>query len=251
LGPLGCPNCAATLAVFNGRPAFYGEEAVDQLELGLRSELFDRRLRLNVTGYNQWWDGIQRNLQSGGPTSAVQRTANIEESYVRGIEIEMSAIAASDLAMAGDRLQIDASYGRAWSGYDSDYLVGSPPNLVNLRDQDFASPHQTAFMSFSYEHPVGAGTLNWRLAGTYIGPNWTEGIREATMINKYHARRNLDLSVQFNPERGNWYARLFGTNLLNYESYSARTLFATGVNAFGTANPDPPREWGLALGIRY
>jgi iron complex outermembrane receptor protein len=251
LGPLGCPNCAATLAVFNGRPAFYGEEAVDQLELGLRSELFDRRLRLNVTGYNQWWDGIQRNLQSGGPTSAVQRTANIEESYVRGIEIEMSAIAASDLAMAGDRLQIDASYGRAWSGYDSDYLVGSPPNLVNLRDQDFASPHQTAFMSFSYEHPVGAGTLNWRLAGTYIGPNWTEGIREATMINKYHARRNLDLSVQFNPERGNWYARLFGTNLLNYESYSARTLFATGVNAFGTANPDLPREWGLSLGLRY
>jgi iron complex outermembrane receptor protein len=251
LGPLGCPNCVATLAPFSGRPSFYEEEAVDQVEAGFRSELFDRRVRLNVTAYNQWWDGIQRNVQSGGPTSAVQRTSNVEDSHVRGIELEWSAIPTENFLTPGDRLQIDGSFGQAWSGYDSDYLVGSPPNFTNLRAQNFAAPHTTAFLAFIYEQPVAEGAFNWRLAGNYIGANWAEGIREATQINRYSPRTNVDFSLQYAPDGGQWYVRVFGTNLLNTKSYSARTLFATGVNAFGTANPDAPREWGLALGMRY
>ena len=64
------------------RPAFYDGERVDSLEVGMKSDLNDNRLRLNLVSFHQWWDGIQRNIQSGGPTTAIQRTENVDDSYV-------------------------------------------------------------------------------------------------------------------------------------------------------------------------
>ncbi|MEQ8991107.1 MAG: TonB-dependent receptor [Pseudomonadales bacterium] len=76
------------------RPSFYDEERVDNLEIGMKADLMDRTLRVNLAAYYQFWDGIQRNLQAGGPSDAIQRTENVDDSYVYGMELEVNWIAA-------------------------------------------------------------------------------------------------------------------------------------------------------------
>jgi iron complex outermembrane receptor protein len=228
------------------RPAFYDEEMVDSFEIGMKSDLLDRRLRLNLTAYYQIWDGIQRNLQSGGPSDAVQRTANVDESYVYGLEAEVNWIAALDLLQSGDMLRFDGSLGLADSGYESDYFVSGQ----DLSERSFGAPHNTSFVGVLYEHPVGpnGATVGWRASYYWQEEYWAEGVKIlSTGINHYNARNLLDASVQYTSGDGRWYAKLFGKNLLDDEYYVARVPFAA---SFGLGNPGEPLTWGLTLGFR-
>ena len=100
---------ASEIGVPGIRPTFYGNERVHSAELGMKSDLWDNRLRMNLVGYYQWWDGIQRNLQQGPIGAIIQRTANVDESHVYGFEAEVNAIAGLDLLMDGDMVRIDGA----------------------------------------------------------------------------------------------------------------------------------------------
>ncbi|MCP5178926.1 MAG: TonB-dependent receptor [Pseudomonadales bacterium] len=228
------------------RPAYYDEEQVDSIEIGMKSDLLDRRLRLNVTAYYQFWDGIQRNLQAGGPSDAVQRTANVKESHVYGLETEVSWIAATDLLASGDMLRLDGSLALAKSGYDSDYFESGR----DLSDDPFGAPHNTAYGAIVYEHPVGGNgaSLAWRATYQWKEAYWQEGIRQSTAINHYNANNRLDASVQFNSADGNWFIKAFGRNLTYDKTYQARVVFAS---TFGLGNPDDPRTFGVTFGFEH
>jgi len=227
------------------RPTYYDEEQVDSLELGMKSDLLDNRLRLNLNAFYQWWDGIQRNLQQGPIGAIIQRTANVDDSHVYGFEAEFNWIAALDALMDGDMLRFDGSVGLAESGYDSDDYVVSGQDLSG---QEFGAPHNTAFLGFLYEHPLGAqgATLSWR-GSYYWKDSWrSEGVPRPTGIDEYNSRELVDASIQYTSADGRWYARLFGKNLTYDKNYAARVPFA---NSFGLGNPEEPRTWGLTLGF--
>ncbi len=227
------------------RPAFYGRERVDSLELGMKSDWWDNRLRFNVTGFYQWWDGIQRNLQQGSIGNIIQRTANVEDSHVYGIEVETNAILGLDVLTEGDMFRIDGSLGFAESGYDSDYIV----NGQDLSDEKFAAPHETLYLGLTYEHPVGAGggTLSWRTTYFYMGGWRSEGPNRPTAIEEYRPQRLLEASVQYVSGDGRWYGRVFGKNLTDYQYYQGRVPFA---NSFGVGLPGAPRMFGVTVGYR-
>lgn len=242
----------AELSVPGIRPAYYDEEKVDSYEMGVKSDLLDNRLRLNVNTYYQDWGGIQRNLQEGAPGNIVQRTANVDESHVYGLELEMNAIAGLDMLTDGDSLRVDLSIGRAKSGYDSnDYVIRDPNTLavtVDLTGQEFGGGHNTTYVGLTYEHPVGSSgaTLSWH--GTYYWKEgwWTEGVQRPTGINKYDDRNIVDASIQYTSAEGTWFVKLFGKNLTDDENYAAVVPFA---DTFGLGNPEDPRTIGLTVGF--
>ena len=231
------------------RPAFYDEERVDSMEFGVKSDFLDNRVRVNVLGYYQWWDGIQRNLQSGGPTTAIQRTENVEDSHVYGFEGELSAIVALDALTEGDSLRFDAALALADSGYDSDYFASGQ----DLSGQKFGAPHNTAFFGATYEHPAGAngGSMSWRTSYFWKGSWWNEGIKfrdDAGGFTKYNSRNILDASVQYTSAEGHWYIKVFGQNLTYDKNYAARVRFA-GPPYWGLGNPQNPRTFGVTVGF--
>ena len=229
------------------RPAFYDEERVDSLEVGMKSDFYDNRVRLNLTAYYQWWDGIQRNLQAGGPTDAIQRTANVDDSYVYGFEGEFSAIVALDAFVDGDSWRIDGALGVAGSGYKSDYFERGQ----DLSGQKFGAPHNTAFLGVTYEHPVGAGGagMSWRASYFWKGQWWNEGVRVLD-FTQYNARNLIDASVQYTSAGGNWFVKAFGKNLTYDKNYAARVVFARGANPWGLGNPTDPRTFGVTVGFQ-
>jgi len=234
------------------RPTFYDRERNDSLEVGLKSDWWDNRLRFNVTAYYNWWDGIQRNLQEGVPGAITQRTANVKESHVYGLEVEFNAIAGLDVITDGDMLRIDGAFALADSGYDSDdYVVLDPITLqvaTDLTKQKFGAPHNTVFLAANYEHPVGGqgATLSWRASYWWKDSNWSEGVHLESGFSKYEERSEVDAQVQYTSGNGRWYIKAFGKNLTYDKGYEARVAFGSN---WGLGNPREPRTYGITLGF--
>ena len=225
------------------RPAYYDEEVVDNIEAGFKADLFDNTLRLNLTAYYQFWDGIQRNLQAGGPSDAIQRTANVKDSHIYGIEAEFNWIALTDALIDGDMLRLDGAIAGAKSGYDSEYFESG----LDLSKDPFGAPQDTTYAGLSYEHPVGGNgaMLSWRASYQWKESYWQEGIRQASRINKYSSVNYVDASIEYRSADDKWFLRLFGRNLTYDKVYQARVVFAP---TFGLGNPDDPRSFGLTFG---
>ena len=231
---------AAELSDPSVRAAFYDRERVEQLEVGVRSDLADGAVRLNATAFHQQWDGIQRNIQQ---SVNVQKTANVEKSHVSGVELELNAIIGSDLVASGDQLRLDGSFGKIWTGYDSAYLVGS----ADLRNQDFASPDLTAFASLTYRHAVRGlgGSMNWKITYQYISDWNVEGPVDPSGRGKIEAQSIVDASIAYSSSDGRWQVRVFGKNLLN-DQYYVNTVPAGSVGW-----PGAPRSYGVTAVYQY
>ena len=228
------------------RPTYYGRERVDSLELGMKSDWYDNRIRLNITTFYQWWDGIQRNLQEGPIGNIIQRTANVDDSYAYGFEVEFNAIVGLDMLADGDMLRFDTAVGSIQSGYDSDYEVSG----VDLSSQEFAAPDETIYVGLSYSHPVGdsGAELRWRTSYFWQAAYAPEGIPRATGIERYKAIKLWEASVQFTTGDGRWHVRAFGKNLTDHEYFVSRVPFA---DTFGVGLPASPRTWGVTLGYNF
>jgi len=101
----------------------YGEEKSWQYELGVKSDLLDRRLRLNGSIYYIDWTGqqlTQSTLLSGG-TTTVSFIRNVGDLEVRGAELEAQAVVNPNIT-----LRASASVA------DSEYVEGYDPESFNL-----------------------------------------------------------------------------------------------------------------------
>ena len=228
------------------RPAFYDDEKVDQYEIGLKADWMDNTLRTNIVYYYQEWDGIQRNLQQGPIGNIIQRTASVDDSNTYGLEVEINWIVGYDLITGGDSLRVDLALASAESEYDSAYAVSGN----DLSDQEFAAPHETAYIGISYSHPIGDNGAEMRYRTSYF---WQEGYRNegvprATNIDMNRPIKLWDASVQYSSANNKWYARLFGKNLDDYQYYMNVVPFA---DSFGVGLPTNPRTWGLTVGYNH
>ncbi len=91
-----------------GQPAFatpFGDESLWNYEIGLRSELFDRRLRVNASAFYLDWSDLQleafRFLTPGDLSSNFEQTINVASARAKGAELEVLALATPNLTLGG------------------------------------------------------------------------------------------------------------------------------------------------------
>ncbi|MFV3073708.1 TonB-dependent receptor [Niveispirillum fermenti] len=78
-------------ARLTGNQVFYDEEAAWNYELGLKTDLLDRRLRLNVAAYYIDWKDQQLTQSAIFGTGSISYIANAGSLEVKGIEVEAQA----------------------------------------------------------------------------------------------------------------------------------------------------------------
>jgi iron complex outermembrane receptor protein len=103
----------------------FDPEKVDSFELGWKAALFNRRLQLATAIFDAEYKDVQVpgsapcTTTAGTPPVAVSGfcgiTTNAGKARIRGVEVEMNARVANDLATAGERLSLAGTLG---------YLVG-------------------------------------------------------------------------------------------------------------------------------
>jgi iron complex outermembrane receptor protein len=85
----------------------FAPEFVHSLELGMKSEWLNRRLRANLAAFQADYDDMQINFLIPGTISDT-KTINAGEARMRGIELDLTALLTPDLMLLADYAFLDA-----------------------------------------------------------------------------------------------------------------------------------------------
>jgi iron complex outermembrane receptor protein len=227
-------------------------EVVDSYEIGVKSELADRRVRLNAAVFSMQYDDIQKILNESfdpdgpgpQPPTSGQVVRNAAEATIQGAEVELSW-------RASDALSIDASLGYTDAKYDE--FPGTDVNGDGRPDPELAKelkfekvPEWTGYAGASYEIPLGTDdTVTLRGSYSYTSKFYTD------QLNRYWLAQDgfglLDASVTF--ARGErWQVSLWGKNLTDEEYID----FAADVGTLGSwVFGGEPRRYGVEFRANF
>lgn len=141
----------------DGQPAFsvpFDDETLWNYEIGVKSELWDNRIRLNASLYYLEWENLQmesfRFLTPGDLSSNFEQTINVDDAEAFGGEIEI-------LAAVTDRLTITAGAGYTDTEITSNTTAQITGGFeVDLEGEDLPkAPEFTFNASAEYRFPVG------------------------------------------------------------------------------------------------
>jgi iron complex outermembrane receptor protein len=162
-------------------------ETVTDYELGFKSDLFDRKVRLNLAGYVSKYKEKQESIivprADGSLTTVIQNAAN---ATLKGFEGELTIKPVPGLTLEGNVTYIQGKY---------DSFPGALPiqggTPVNATGERFSLPPWTYGLSGRYESAVPGGT-----AGVQVDWSWTAGARpSARLVNPLIPAATLDRIV--------------------------------------------------------
>lgn len=137
---------AANLPFASNIPRGYGPDTLWNYELGLKTELLERKLRLNSDIYQIDWTNIQ--VQSVDSTGAFPFVTNAGKARIRGAEVELEA-----KPLAGVEFDLGVSYQDAVLRQDQPVIPGNPNHGLK-GDQIPNVPHWQGNASLSYSFPL-------------------------------------------------------------------------------------------------
>jgi outer membrane receptor protein involved in Fe transport len=89
----------------------FDQETVDAYELGIKTQWFDNRLILNLTGYYYEYDDIQiTTIQINEQGTPVGQISNVAEAIIKGLEFDFQARPFGNLFLSGGVGLIDDDY---------------------------------------------------------------------------------------------------------------------------------------------
>jgi len=230
----------AALNPFTGEIGFdssapFRPETLTDVEVGLKSLLFDRKLKFNIDYYHSWVKDQQQTtivpltLSPGLTTTFVANLPGTTK--VQGVEVE-STLRLGDLTL-------DAS------GSYTDVKVSDPAVFVPV-----LSPKWKASFTATYDIPVSYGTYSLSATYGYTSEQFANAITAFSALTRLAPREIVNARAALNLKNGLSIA-LWGKNIFDEEYYNSNAGFAPlGLNI----NPSfegAPREYGLTLTANF
>ena len=228
-------NCVNILV----SPEFVKPETLTAMELGVKSDLFNRRLRLNAAVFDNRIDDLQVqfiSLISGGVTSL----ENAASAKIRGAEFEATWAITPALVLTTAATVLDATYEdyESASGYDT--TTG-----FYRSDYDFSgnritrTPKRVVQAGLSYTMNVPGGTLE--IAGDGA---WNSGYYfDAQNVTEQNAFRKYDARLSYFHDGSGVRVTAFGRNLTDARIFDFKYLTDFGV----ASRLAPPHVYGLRI----
>jgi iron complex outermembrane recepter protein len=203
--------------ITNDEKAPTNPEKADSFEVGMKSELWDRRVRLNeALFYVQYKDAIRQVVvpvtNANGQPGEETLFRNAAKLTVYGIESELTAELAPGLM-----LHMPLSYQHCKY---NEFTSGEGPTLVDLSNLDVnRCPEWTATADFNYVLPLHnmPGKLVLDASANYVSKNLdTYSIQlpyEPFTQTFAESRTLIDASITYNAPGDKWFVRLIGKNL--------------------------------------
>jgi len=228
----------------------YDEEEVETWELGLKSEFFNNRLRLNAAIFTNDYTDIQIAQFEAGSGGASSRTVNAGEGTYQGIEFDITIVPV-------DGLTIDLTYGYLDAQFD-EYMARNPATNL-LEDISHVTtvaqaPKHSASLGVQYDfEPFRFGALSARVDVAYKDEfvfhpfnNQYDSADDRTLIN---ARLSLNEIKLGRSDKGSLRVSLWGKNLTDEEYRNWGIDF--GSLGFAGDVYGEPRTYGLDVVYNY
>jgi len=228
-------------------------ETADSFEIGLRSEFFDNRVRINLTAFSVVYDDSQQQLLAtidvvrGGEESTFQETR-----FFNAAKIEVSGFEFEGAWLVTDKLTLQGSIGTLDAEFDS---FEADTTFDGVIDTDLSgnpvarSPELMWNIDANYLVPMSAGALDLSLNVNYEDeavyaytsvPDTADGMTdERTLVN---------LSATFTSNDDSWWVRAYAKNITD-ERYRIGDLPVANLWVMGYFGE--PRTIGVEGGMRF
>jgi len=248
-------NALAATGAFAGP---YDTEQVDGFEVGIKGDYLDNRLRMNVAGFWQLFDGLQRQvvqvLEVNGQQLTNNAIINAAKATTRGVEFEFIAVPTTNLSLRGSVGYLDAYYRDFCADLGQTAIVNPEPcqsivsTAVDLSDLNLIlAPTWQASVGASYFMQLdrmGSLTLS-------ADHNYASKMDTGTGNNAIAARRTSNIthaSLRWDDPSDRFSVSLFGRNI--FDKVYTRAGLDAGGTVWSLWVPTEPRIWGLELDVR-
>jgi iron complex outermembrane receptor protein len=214
----------------------YDEEEVKTWELGIKSDFFDRRLRVNATYFYNDYSDLQ--LSAFDPATNLTRRFNAAQATTQGLELELSAVPL-------EGLQTFLTVGYLSAGYDEffDNVGGVLTDVSNRKLK--GAPRWTLAGGASYLFPA-TDIGDFRLSVDFNNRSEVFQNLANTPVVATPTITLWNAAFSWKSPDERWTATLGGKNLGNKEYFGAALFIA---NLAEVVYPAEPRTW--TLGLRY
>ncbi len=217
-------------------------EVIDAYEVGVKSDWFDRRLRVNVAGFLYHYSNLQlQQYVDGAPV-----TTNAAAALIKGVDIDVSARPVASLMLGVNAEILDARF----SNYPGApfYSVGAdgsqsrlPGNASGNRMPSAPPASLNAYATYDISTSVG-------MFSTTVSANYTDGwyadpgndVRQPT-----YWLMNLNEKWTINPKVD---IRVWGKNLAGKQYF---TDIGADPPVGYTTFPGAPRTYGVTFGVHF
>ncbi|GAB3109517.1 TonB-dependent receptor [Aestuariicella hydrocarbonica] len=240
----------------------YDEQSADAYELGLKSQLFDYRLQLNVALFNNEYSDLQlsQNIFIDGALTPL--TTNAGEAKGRGVDVDITALLSSHWRVGLQYTYVDSEI--------TEYTVpASPAPQVDITGAPMVrSPEHSANLSITYTNEIGPGELEVEVQQTYsssytndylgvpagtaypgipgqLAPGVTTGQVLALYRTDSYSLTNLNASYTW----GDWQVRGYVRNLFDEEYIGSVLAYSLTESTVDT--PGEPRTIGASVKYNF
>ncbi len=233
-------------------------EYLDSFELGLKSQLLERRLQVNTSVFYYKYTDQQF---VNAITLAQSRMVNAGEATLYGVELEV-------IAQITDGLRATAGLALLHTNYDELYLSRNPvagqacprptPGTT-LCTYDLAgnelieAPHSSINLALDYSLPTAAGRFDFHVDGVYMSSMYYTPWNDLppSNLSVTPSQWEANARIGYRPTEGNFEIAVWGKNL-NENDVAAGQVGADQQTFFQRFTVSPyPRRYGVEFNYNF
>jgi outer membrane receptor protein involved in Fe transport len=270
--PVGTPAVAGDTVVKQyEKPNGYAPDSLTNFEIGFKTELFDRRLLLNLSAYDMNWNNVQLVFFNPAALGNTSFGVNGPDYNVKGVEAQVVARLLPGLTAQGS------------ATYNHETQTTSPCLPANLLNNSCITELYSSAtgMNGSFENPFGAvgttpafapqfqGNIRLRyewavgnykpyasISGQYTGSmynqpaTYSSGVGvlvPGTTLLRYYQPGYATADIAVGVRKDNWYAEVYSNNLFD----SSASQFTSSAQFIESMVPLRPRIIMLKVGASF
>lgn len=229
------------------RTAFEPETATN-IEVGLKSQFWDDRVRLNLSAYHMSFENLQLRrrllLDPNDQTSNTIAIANAKEATIKGIEAELTFIPVEPLRLSATYAFTDSELSdgtvtvAGFANVSDDGLVASEGDPLPR------APENAFTLAAEYALDLPSGELNLQIDYGWVDDVYFDlGTPEPYGMQEAYGLTNA--SIKYTPNEGNWDVTFWAKNLADEEYYAQLQAFSGG--SWGVGRVGDPRTYGMTV----
>lgn len=235
----------SNLALFKAAAAPTKPEYADSFEAGIKTETFEHRLRVNLTGFYVKYRDLQKQavvpITVNGVSSQVTTYFNAASATVKGIEAELTAMPVDGLTLHGVLSYQDAKYD-SYNAPGAQYDLATSP-------MDRAPAWQWT-VAANYEVPISQGLkVSFNGNAHYVSTNlYTLSITSPADNTYLYGHTLFNASITLAQRDGGWWIRAIGKNLTD-KRYKVSSQVVAPLWTFSQYGE--PRYFGVEVGLKF
>jgi iron complex outermembrane receptor protein len=220
----------------------YGPEKLWSYEVGIKSDWFDRKLRLNLDGFYYDYTDLQVESLVQNGLSFGARTQNAATAHVKGIEAEIAVKPVRALDLFANLDYLDARYVKY-----SNASITSDPDFDASGNRLNNAPRWSTTFGGTYTFDLGSSGKIFVGSDVHVQSTvyFTAANDGASGVTNYpeqqHGYTLIDARIGWTSDKGDWTVSVSGTNLGDRQYLTGTANYAAGLTSF-TGRPGRPRE---------